>query len=185
MNVAISGSRTFTDRRFVELVVERLLARGDHIIIGDAPNGVDDFAWDYLKQRVHWAHWTRYIAHWTLHGRAAGHERNGRMLDHPADQLIAIFAPGEFTPGTQNCVQQAFAKSIPIFTFHEGAWFLSDDLGAIAEGWREGIAPPSQTSLPEPGASSASSSSSSSREPSDPQVGNSEQQRASRRGRRV
>lgn len=132
MNTAISGSRTFTDRRFVERVVERLLERGDHIIIGDAPSGVDFFAFE----RLSWAdktRWTRYVAHWTLFGKGAGHERNGRMLDHPAELLVAIYAPGPYTPGTSDCIVQAIDREIPVHVYREGFWLLKEvDAVALA-----------------------------------------------------
>jgi hypothetical protein len=120
VNTAISGSRSFTDQRLVERVVQRLLDEGDTIVIGDAPAGVDLFAWAYLRN-IHWATWNRHIADWDKVGRAAGHQRNGRMLDM-ADRLIAIFAPGERTPGTSDCVKQAFERGLPVHVFHEGSW---------------------------------------------------------------
>lgn len=121
MNVALSGSRTFTDRHFVEKVAARLLENDHHLIIGDAPNGVDDFLFKYLHREVHWAHWSREIAQWKTYGRAAGHERNGRMINR-ADMLVAIFAPGPRTPGTSDAYEQAASREIPIWTYHEGTW---------------------------------------------------------------
>ena len=124
MNVAISGSRTFTDRDLVEHVVARLLERGDFIIIGDAPSGVDLFAYEALygwpgpspQCRVYYAEWSKF-------GRAAGHERNGRMIAD-ADLLVAIFAHGPRTPGTSNALGQALRRNLPAYVYHEGRWAL-------------------------------------------------------------
>lgn len=120
MNVAISGSRTFTDSALVERVIARLLERGDFIIIGDAPSGVDKFVHDYFL-----AHplndWRRERADWKRWGGYAGHERNGRMI-FDAEMLVAFFSIGEPTPGTFDCVRQALAKSITVYAYHEGDW---------------------------------------------------------------
>lgn len=122
MRVALSGSRTFpaSDAHLVEHVLERLLERGDFIIIGDAPDGVDAFAYDYLEY-IPSDRWKRYYANWHNLGRAAGHFRNGDMLE-TADMLIAMFAPGQLTPGTQDACRQAAARRLPIHVFHEGKW---------------------------------------------------------------
>ena len=52
MKTAISGSRTFRDRALVESVVDRLIESGDHIILGDAPSGVDRMAVEYVEHRA-------------------------------------------------------------------------------------------------------------------------------------
>ena len=134
MRVAISGSRTFPDRHLVERVIERRLWAGDFIVIGDAPAGVDLFAWEYLKrQGIHRAHWQREIARWKEFGIPAGHERNGRML-RDADELIAIYAPGPLTRGTTDAVEQALAKGIPVHVYHEGQWQKSDPVVRLRRG---------------------------------------------------
>ena len=121
MNVAISGSRTFTDRRFVEKVVARLLERGDFIIIGDAASGVDLFAWDYLRTYAPPDRWWREIADWHELGKVAGHIRNGHMIEN-AEQLVTIFADGLRSAGTSDCLNQAARKGIPIYVYHQGHW---------------------------------------------------------------
>lgn len=136
MNTAISGSRTFTDREFVEHVIDRLLERGDGIIIGDAPRGVDFFAFQHLSQKrgIRRDRWSRYIANWNKFGKMAGVERNARMIKN-ADQLIAIFADGLRTPGTSNAVEIATSKGIPIYVFHQGAWLLEGNADLEVDRW--------------------------------------------------
>jgi hypothetical protein len=68
-----------------------------------------------MKERV------RYLANWKKEGKAAGHNRNGKMIAD-ADMLIALFAPGPRTPGTSDAVRQAKAKGIPVHIYHEGTW---------------------------------------------------------------
>jgi len=122
MNVAISGSRTFRDRGFVERIIDRLMERGDFILYGDAPEGVDLFVDDYCVNagiddaRI-------YKAHWKTFGKGAGHERNARMIED-ADMLIAVFAQGPRTPGTSNACRLALARGLPVHIFHEGVWTL-------------------------------------------------------------
>ena len=122
MKVAISGSRTFTDRALVEQVIDRLIERGDHILYGDAPNGVDRFAGEYIEHRADDIfNYDRYDAEWETYGKPAGHIRNGWMI-HDADMLIAIFADGPHTPGTRDAVDQAHRKGIPVHIWWMGEW---------------------------------------------------------------
>jgi hypothetical protein len=129
MNVAISGSRSFRDRHLVELVMDRLYDRGDFILYGDAPSGVDDFVNNYQRDYGEPSRARLYHAHWKTLGKGAGHERNGRMIAD-ADMLIAIFSPGRPTPGTSNAFNQARSKHIPIFVFH-GYWAFIDPAVAL------------------------------------------------------
>ena len=131
MNVAISGSRTFRDRAFVERVVDRLAARGDFILYGDAPEGVDLFVQDYIVN-VGTIDARIYKAHWKTFGKGAGHERNARMIEDAA-MLIAIFARGPRTPGTSNACRLALARGLPVHVFHEGAWTSEPADRAYAE----------------------------------------------------
>lgn len=122
MRVAISGSRTFRDRRLVEAVIDRLIDRQDYIVLGDAPSGVDRMAAEYVEHRADDVYdYCTYEADWKTYGRRAGHLRNTEMLWR-ADALIAIFADGPVTPGTMNAVLQARQKGIPTVVYHEGQW---------------------------------------------------------------
>lgn len=122
MKVAISGSRTFTDRALVEAVIDRLIVREDTILFGDAPNGVDRMVAEYVYHMAdNVRDWQEYPAEWERYGKRAGHLRNEWMI-HDAEGLIAIFAPGQRTPGTSNAVQQARRKGIPIAIYHDGVW---------------------------------------------------------------
>lgn len=123
MKVAISGSRAFTNQRFVSHVVSEIHAAGDRILVGDAPSGVDQFVREYVKALGLQVgrDWALCEADWETHGRPAGHLRNGVMIAN-ADRLVAIFAPGERSPGTSNAITHARNKGIPVHIFHEGKW---------------------------------------------------------------
>jgi hypothetical protein len=51
--------------------------------------------------------------------RAKG--RNTKIVDK-ADRLIALFADGPRTSGTQDTVTKALAKGIPVHVLHQGKW---------------------------------------------------------------
>jgi hypothetical protein len=52
-------------------------------------------------------------ADWAHAGRAAGPQRNARMLASGIDQVLAFRADGP-SPGTDDCVAQARARGIPV-----------------------------------------------------------------------
>jgi hypothetical protein len=135
MKVAISGSRTFTDQDLVERVIDRLIERGDEVLIGDARSGVDYFAHVYLDYRADDVkNYEVYEAEWDKYGKSAGYLRNKWMI-HDADQLIAMLAPGLPTKGTSGAIEIALKKGIPVYVYHEGAWDLRDNSSAAAEDW--------------------------------------------------
>jgi hypothetical protein len=124
MRVAISGSRGFTDGPLVERVVQRLLAAGHTINVGDAKSGVD-----YLVLMYHeTAPWADeygsdtlkvYEARWDIEGKRAGNNRNKWMVSE-SDMLVAMFAPElPLSPGTFNAVTHARAKGIPVHVYFE------------------------------------------------------------------
>ena len=118
--VAVSGSRTFTDRRLVEKVCSRLLERGVRIIVGDAREGVDMMVRDELRYPLY--HENVFRAFWERDGRKAGNRRNTRLVE-AADELVAIFADGKYTSGTYDAVAKARKRGLVLHVYHEGQWF--------------------------------------------------------------
>lgn len=55
-------------------------------------------------------------AHWALLGKYAGHERNGRMLDHleEGDRVFAFHDNLDGSKGTKNCVKQALDRGMQV-----------------------------------------------------------------------
>jgi hypothetical protein len=125
--VVISGSRSWTTAALVTMTVDRLVARGASINVGDAPYGVDRFVLRRLQQltdegtldRDRWQVWK---ADWEHEGKVAGHRRNERMVIASSD-LIALFAAGRWTPGTVSATSYALRKGISVHIFHDGAWY--------------------------------------------------------------
>lgn len=111
--VIVTGGRMYAQGGGRQVERDRLwlaldeLAHDALIVVGDA-HGADAAAreWARLTGRpceVHTADWRRL-------GRAAGPERNGRMVRSGADLLVAF--PGG--RGTANCIRQARAAGIPV-----------------------------------------------------------------------
>lgn len=132
MRVAISGSRGpdpargrmngWTDIKFIERVLTHLFSQGHTLSLGDAPSGVDSHARRVCTENeIDLEDWPVFEAHWNIEHRAAGHNRNKRMLE-ASDALVAIFADGPMTPGTSDAVKQAKKMGLPVYLYHEGVW---------------------------------------------------------------
>lgn len=106
MNIIVCGSRTITDRKFVEGTLDRLTARLDEVlvIVGDA-KGVDRLAFDWAMKNGFTVR--RHYADWDKHKKAAGPIRNREMIADagPKAGVIALW-DGE-SPGTADCIAQA------------------------------------------------------------------------------
>jgi hypothetical protein len=48
--------------------------------------------------------------------------RNSQIVAK-SDRLIAFFAPGLLSRGTQDTIRKALAKGIPVHSLHEGKWY--------------------------------------------------------------
>ena len=134
---AFTGSRDFTDRALVERVIRRLVKRhhgpGMVIRVGDAKRGLDPMV---AHESTRWGIWPDVQkCHWPPNPSTkqerwmAAHERNGRVVlgenrDDPAVGLVAFFAPGERSPGTSDCIDQARAVGVPVYIYQEGRWEL-------------------------------------------------------------
>ena len=107
--VLIYGSRTWTDREAIELVVFGL--ERDTIIVHGGARGADSLAdeaailWG-LTRRV-------YLADWLKHGRAAGPIRNQTMIDKEQPTYAYGFRmPGE-SRGTDDMTRRLEVAGIP------------------------------------------------------------------------
>ena len=120
--VAISGSRTFTDRTLVERIVDRLIERGAKILVPCSDSGcaagVDTFVHERVAQRD--ADHDLFIAQWKRYGKRAGFMRNETMIKK-ATELIAIMATGP-SPGTSHALLCAQRLGITMHVFYDGKW---------------------------------------------------------------
>jgi hypothetical protein len=53
--------------------------------------------------------------------RQAGFERNDKLVRH-CGLVLALFGPGEWTPGTADVVRKCREYDIPVLIYHEGVW---------------------------------------------------------------
>jgi hypothetical protein len=106
MRLLVTGGRDYADAATVAAVLDRALASlapDDFLaLVHGAARGLDTLAdqWGRGRDRVRVE---PYPADWDGRGRAAGHERNARMVASRADFCIAF--PGGF--GTADCLEQA------------------------------------------------------------------------------
>jgi hypothetical protein len=121
MIVTVTGGRDFSDRTFVEYVLDGMHESSQITALRHGGSlGVDTHAgeWARLRQvpvQVFWAKWES-------EGKRAGANRNARMLDaRPLTEGLVAFPGGK---GTQNCVMNARKRRIPVF-----------DAGALYEEW--------------------------------------------------
>lgn len=130
--VAVSGWRDYRDGTFVHKCMAELVTGSDepvHVRVGDAP-GADRLVEDWCSREG--TPYTIYFAKWAELGKAAGPERNRRMLtqeivwnhDNPqwrprlADMLLAFPQPCARPKipgsGTWGCVGEAFILGIKV-----------------------------------------------------------------------
>jgi hypothetical protein len=121
MNVAITGDRAWGSERY-QIVYDALTLldpTSDFVILGDA-RGVDSVDTHAqiacialgLSHKIYKAQWKTEDGHFR---RWAGPERNGWMLDHPADMVWYFHDNLEESKGTRNCVKQAHDRDIPVY----------------------------------------------------------------------
>ena len=109
--VIVSGSRTITDYNIVKQAIESSPWFGSiaHVYVGDA-KGVDKLVLRWCRENG--VSFTIFKALWRVYGRSAGPERNGDMIRHGGEALIAIWE-GE-SKGTKDMMRQARKHSIPV-----------------------------------------------------------------------
>lgn len=113
MIIAVTGGREWRDPSYVSRVLYGF--HGRHTITelheGGA-NGWDRLCREWAQSRgidviTYWANWTKY-------GKAAGHKRNGFLLDRAKPQAL-LAGPGG--PGTANMIMQARERNITVYEF--------------------------------------------------------------------
>lgn len=97
----VTGSRELADRKLVDEALDIL--RPTRVVQGGA-RGADRLAKDWALTND--VACTEVRAEWDLHGRAAGHLRNGKMLRMFPDALCVLGFP-RGGPGTADCIRQA------------------------------------------------------------------------------
>ena len=121
MRVAIVGSRTFNEPVEIAVALDQLRKahKGDIIVVSGGAQGADSFGEALARARhlpvvIHLPEWEKY-------GKSAGYRRN-ELIVRDADLILAFFAPGPRSKGTQHTIDIATAAGKPVRIFHEGAW---------------------------------------------------------------
>lgn len=121
MRVLVCGSRTLTDARPIQVLLEGCLheawALNERLIVieGGCPSGADFYAADWADA-CDLAH-VQFRADWDKHGRAAGPIRNQRMLTEGQPDVVWAFVdkPLAESRGTANMVGLARAQGVPTY----------------------------------------------------------------------
>lgn len=118
--VIVTGSRHLLDRRLVWAVLDELWQQHRALVVvhGGCTSGADQLAAEWCRENAHLGVIQKsYAADWDRHGKAAGPIRNGHMIRHGADLVVAFIQPGAANNGTRNCIAQAERARIPVATY--------------------------------------------------------------------
>jgi hypothetical protein len=120
MKLAIVGSRTFTEYEAMVARVHQYRALWpDLTIVSGGAKGADAMGEHLAKQWnlpiiIHRPEWDKY-------GRSAGYRRNESIIND-SDIVLAFFAPGPRSKGTQHSVDIALKQQKRVHIYHEGKW---------------------------------------------------------------
>lgn len=121
MRVIVTGSRKWRDpAAVIAALTDVYLEHGPFLLMhGDCSTGADSYAHTWFEQthRITGCTEQRFPAAWETRGRAAGPERNQRMVEAGADLVLAFPLPEG--SGTQHTVRLAREAGIEVRTFKE------------------------------------------------------------------
>lgn len=115
--ILVTGSRQWTDTHaiYAALVeVDPLPWRTPLVIHGACPTGADAIADQLAREYLYWDV-EKYPADWSI-GKAAGPQRNQRMVDAGADVCLAFISPP--SRGTLDTVARCDVARIPVRKFY-------------------------------------------------------------------
>lgn len=115
MRVLICGSRTFSDRHAIAVVVAAFQNDKDTVIIqGEAP-GADSLAKHFAD--VYGVAHEDYKAEWKIYGKRAGYLRNVRMLEEGRPDVVWAFVDKTLpeSEGTAMMVDIARKAGVPTY----------------------------------------------------------------------
>lgn len=120
-NIAIVGSRTFTDfpmmqKAWRELMWDHSWSDSRCRIVSGGAEGADKLSEQLgvtldIPLLIH-------PAQWSLYGRSAGYRRN-ELIVNDADVLLAFYGPEGETKGTAHSVSLARARGIPVHIYYQ------------------------------------------------------------------
>lgn len=114
MKTIIAGSRTITDLRLIELVIEQSQFNITEVVCGGA-RGVDELGrkWAGNGNKIPVK---LFPAQWDTFGKSAGYKRNVQMAEY-ADALIAIW-DGE-SKGTKHMIDIAHKHNLRVYIHNQ------------------------------------------------------------------
>lgn len=120
--VMVTGSRAYTDYNTILAAFTRITDKhGKCLLIHGAARGADTLAARAAAQ-LGWDIEPHPVTNWRNAdgsvNRAAGHQRNARMLDREPDGVIAFFQPGEKNAGTRGAATNAQKRGIQLVCFY-------------------------------------------------------------------
>lgn len=125
MNIAIVGSRGFTDRVIIERSIRRWMQLDQTpdapiTIVSGGARGADSIGEAVAKSFnlptiIH-------LPQWEVYGKSAGYKRNA-LIVRDADVVLAFFAPGPRSKGTANTVASAKLAGKTVHEYHAGTWY--------------------------------------------------------------
>lgn len=112
MRLIVCGGRDYADQECLFRHLDAFhKAEGVSCVISGAARGAD--ALGELWAAARGVACVRFPANWDMHGKAAGHIRNGQMLTEGCADAVYAFPGGR---GTANMVAQAKAAGVPVWT---------------------------------------------------------------------
>jgi len=118
--VLVTGSRDFDDGQTVMDAIWAEQVEGERLlVINGGARGADTMA-NTVATRLPNMLSVTVPADWDNDGRyAAGPIRNRAMLDLAPDVVLAFYKEGARNVGTQDCVNAATERGIPVKVFHK------------------------------------------------------------------
>jgi hypothetical protein len=122
VRVLLTGSRKWADKRVVWDALNAVYQEhGPFLLVhGDCSTGADAMAreWVEVASRIVLVDELRFPAAWEARGKAAGPERNRRMVEAGADLVLAFPLPEG--SGTQHTIKLAREAGIEVREFRHG-----------------------------------------------------------------
>lgn len=125
--ILVCGSRTYTDRRQLTLILNGIVApfvaqNKPVIIVQGEADGADLMAKRWAEFAPDNITTEDYPADWDTYGKRAGYLRNIQMLESGVN-LVVAFLDVEMTTGTGHTVREAKAMGLPVWEVYSN---LSD-----------------------------------------------------------
>lgn len=112
IRIVVTGGRDYGDRDSLWHLLDRLHEKHNiSALAHGGASGADRFSDMWARNRG--VHVEPYPADWRIRGKAAGPERNRRMLDHFKPDVVVALPGGR---GTKDCCSAAKERGILVWT---------------------------------------------------------------------